>query len=86
LVIGIFEKGKEFKLKENKTCTKCDKGSIIGPLPIRSSIILKRRTRFCRSAAMDAYTCTSCGFTEIYCDKKGLENIDMYGPLSIKTT
>jgi len=67
-------------LKSNKICPGCKSSRITGPYKVgggdsRTRVWLTNR----RTASLLSFTCADCGFTELYADPKGLENINEYG-------
>ena len=63
-------------MKKTGTCPKCESIEVEGPMKNKGgygSIVLwvSKWTR----ATYEAYTCLDCGYSEIYPDEKGLENI-----------
>ncbi|HUU79483.1 MAG TPA: hypothetical protein VMX55_14140 [candidate division Zixibacteria bacterium] len=61
-------------MKKSGFCTKCGSNRILGPKKIEEELGVKIRIGW-KSAALKAYSCVDCGFTELYPDAKGLENL-----------
>ncbi|MHA1967572.1 MAG: zinc ribbon domain-containing protein [Candidatus Hodarchaeales archaeon] len=65
-------------LKSNKICQGCGSSRIAGPHQVwggnsRTRVILPKKT-----ASLISFSCVDCGFTELYVDPKGLENINEF--------
>ena len=57
-------------------CPKCGCEKIAGPhLALRFSISVRA------TASLHALVCIECGYTELYCDKKGAKNLIRFGSM-----
>lgn len=65
-------------LKSKKICPGCKSSRIAGPHRVQGhswvKVILHNRT-----ASLIAFSCADCGYTELYTDPKGLENVNKFG-------
>ena len=66
-------------LKSKKICPSCKNSRIAGPHQVwggnrRTKVMLTKKT-----ASLISFSCADCGFTELYADPKGLENINEFG-------
>lgn len=67
-------------LKSNKICPGCKSSRIAGPHKVAGGDYRTIRVWLTkRSASLLSFSCADCGFTELYADPKGLENINEYG-------
>jgi len=66
-------------LKSNKICPGCKSSRIAGPHKVATGNSQTRVWLSSRSASLLSFSCADCGFTELYADPKGLENINKYG-------
>lgn len=68
-------------------CPRCGGKDIAGPHRLDNSLTVDLSYVFLRlpqkTASLLAYTCAECGYTDIYSDEKGLENIRRYGRLRL---
>ena len=66
-------------MKHSKICPKCGSNRIAGPQSVASYGYLKVQLGIVRTARLKAFICAGCGYTELYTDRIGLENIESYG-------
>jgi predicted nucleic-acid-binding Zn-ribbon protein len=64
-------------MKNKHVCPKCGGTGIVGPHRVSGQSVV-RVSLPSRTASLVAYTCSDCGYTELYSDSKGLENIRKY--------
>ncbi|MFX0172916.1 MAG: hypothetical protein ACFE9L_13455 [Candidatus Hodarchaeota archaeon] len=57
-------------------CLHCGNSNIAGPHRLQGSSILLSRMR---TATLNAHTCDNCGYTELFADQRGLNNIRKFG-------
>lgn len=67
-------------MRDTKVCPKCNSRNIAGPHNLNSHagrlrILLSGR----RTATLNAFTCLNCGYTELFSDAMGLNNLEKYG-------
>ncbi|MHA2338123.1 MAG: double zinc ribbon domain-containing protein [Candidatus Hodarchaeales archaeon] len=62
-----------------RICPKCTKEIISGPHRLHAGQYLSIDLTGIRTATLEAFTCINCGFTELYSDSIGLENIKQHG-------
>ena len=61
-------------------CPKCEDNRIAGPHRVHADRMhLKIDLPGISTATLDAYTCANCGYTELYSDRMGLDNIRSSG-------
>jgi predicted nucleic-acid-binding Zn-ribbon protein len=60
-------------------CPKCGGANIAGPHRIYGQQHVRIDLPGFATATLEAITCTDCGYTELYSDKLGLENIRKAG-------
>ncbi|TFG33129.1 zinc-ribbon domain-containing protein [Candidatus Thorarchaeota archaeon] len=60
-------------------CPKCGCKSIAGPHRIFGQHHVRIDLPGVSTATLEALTCAECGYTELYSDRLGLENIKKYG-------
>ncbi|TFG09479.1 hypothetical protein EU538_04940 [Candidatus Thorarchaeota archaeon] len=69
-------------MRSSDKCPKCGCDDVAGPhflvasYGAGSSLVLDLPQR---TATLIGYTCAECGYTEVYSDRKGLQNIRKYG-------
>ena len=61
-------------MKNSNNCPKCNSVAIAGPHDVFDQTNLKIRLGW-RTATLKCYICLSCGYTELFPDEKGLENL-----------
>jgi predicted nucleic-acid-binding Zn-ribbon protein len=66
-------------MKHSKVCPKCGSNRVAGPHSAYSYGDVKVRLSTVRSATLKAFICAGCGYTELYSDRKGLENVEALG-------
>ena len=66
-------------MKHSKVCPKCGSNRIAGPHSAASYGPIKVQLGLVRSATLKALICAGCGYTELYCDRLGLENVEAFG-------
>lgn len=60
-------------------CPKCNNTRIAGPHRLHAYGHLSVDLPGSKTATLECVTCATCGYTEFYADKKGLENINQVG-------
>ena len=63
------------KMKISGKCPKCGNTDIRGPHRIQGQYHVKVDLPGIRTATFDSYTCTNCGYSELYTDRTGLYNL-----------
>jgi predicted nucleic-acid-binding Zn-ribbon protein len=63
----------------SRECPKCGGQSIAGPHRIFSQHHVRIDLPGVSTATLEALTCVDCGYTELYSDRLGLQNIKKYG-------
>jgi predicted nucleic-acid-binding Zn-ribbon protein len=66
-------------LKNSFKCPKCGNTDIRGPHRIAEQGSVAVDLPGLRTATFDSFTCAKCGYTELYTDFKGLDNIKKDG-------
>ena len=66
-------------MKSTGKCPKCGETDIRGPHRIQAQAHVAVDLPGIRTATFDSFTCTSCGFTELYTDYVGLKNLKQDG-------
>jgi predicted nucleic-acid-binding Zn-ribbon protein len=66
-------------MKETGKCPKCGNTDIRGPHRIQGQYHVKVDLPGMRSATFDSLTCTKCGYSELYSDRLGIDNIKRDG-------
>lgn len=59
----------------SKQCPKCGSSSLAGPHRILGDGYVRIDLPGLSTATLEAITCTNCGYTELYSDRIGLQNI-----------
>ena len=62
-------------MKLTGKCPKCGNNDIRGPHRIQGQYHVKVDLPGIRTATFDSYTCTQCGYSELYTDQTGLYNL-----------
>ncbi|TFG33932.1 hypothetical protein EU527_05990 [Candidatus Thorarchaeota archaeon] len=60
-------------------CPKCRSPKIAGPHRIQGQYHIRVDLPGVLTATLESFTCTECGYSELYCDKQGLENVRKVG-------
>ncbi|MBE0526871.1 hypothetical protein E4H12_04315 [Candidatus Thorarchaeota archaeon] len=63
----------------SRECPKCGSSSLAGPHRIFSEGPVRIDLPGISTATLESITCTNCGYTELYSDRLGLENIRKNG-------
>ena len=63
----------------SRECPKCGGKSIAGPHRLYGQHHIRIDLPGLSTATLEALTCTDCGYTELYSDRLGLENVKKYG-------
>jgi predicted nucleic-acid-binding Zn-ribbon protein len=66
-------------MKESGKCPKCGSADIRGPHRIQGQYHVKVDLPGMRTATFDSFTCTNCGYSELYTDSLGLDNLKTDG-------
>ena len=64
-------------MKDSGMCPKCGGTKIAGPHRIVGDVKIDLPGIF--TATLMAITCANCGYTELYCDRMGLDNLRLEG-------
>jgi predicted nucleic-acid-binding Zn-ribbon protein len=67
------------KMKSSHKCPQCGNRRIAGPHRLHAYGHLSIDLPGSKTATLECLTCSECGYTEFYVDKKGLENINQDG-------
>lgn len=67
------------EMRNTHVCPKCGDSRIAGPHRIAGEYTIKVDLPGILTATLDSYTCSKCGYTELYADTIGLENIRKSG-------
>ena len=62
-------------------CPKCGSSNIVGPYRTAGQVKVRVVIKFTKSATLDSYACTNCGYIEFYADRLGLRNLRRHGRL-----
>ena len=67
---------------QERKCPKCGQSNIAGPHRIAGKYSVHVQLSAFHTATLHSFTCVNCGYTELYVDQKGLENIRNKGHLA----
>jgi len=63
----------------SRACPKCGSTNLAGPHKLAGQHTVKIDLPGLSTATLESITCTNCGYTELYSDRTGLENIKRDG-------
>jgi predicted RNA-binding Zn-ribbon protein involved in translation (DUF1610 family) len=64
-------------------CPKCGDNRIAGPHRLQAQHHVAIDLPGLPTATLESFTCANCGYTELYSDKRGLENIRQVGRFAL---
>jgi predicted nucleic-acid-binding Zn-ribbon protein len=71
----VLSKRNQYEMKDSGMCPKCGGTKIAGPHRIGGEGYTKIDLPGFYTATLEAITCAECGYTELYADRIGLDNL-----------